>query len=295
MLATPKTSLFESPRGQFNVMDFGGQGPLLHLGHATGFCAGLYSPLAERLTSRLQVVGMDDRGHGMSMAEADASQLHDWDVFYQDLRAFLEAQEEPAVLIAHSRGGIIAAMIAARWPHLVRALVLLDPTVLPYWWMWWWYLAKKTGASRLVPIAYRAARRRNGWPSRKAVFDSWHGRGPFAKWHDEFLEAYVEYGLCESESGGVELCCEPAWESRCFSTCEHRIWGPLKRIDQPTLIIYGEESDTFLPAAVKRIKRVMSRAEVIGMSGTGHFAPMEHPDECASLILDFLERHEVLS
>lgn len=111
--------------------------------------------------------------------------------------------------------------------------------------MWWWRLFRLSGASRLVPIAYRAARRRDGWPGRESVLRSWRGRGPFAGWQDGFLEAYVEHGLRSRAGGGVELCCSPAWESRCFATCDHRVWSFLPQVQCPVLVIYGRESDTF--------------------------------------------------
>ena len=63
----------------------------------------------------------------------------------------------PIIALGHSRGGTASLLLAAKYPDLVRALILIDPTILPFSWMWWWYLAKKTGAARFVPIAYRAA------------------------------------------------------------------------------------------------------------------------------------------
>ncbi|MGD8990417.1 MAG: hypothetical protein PVI00_03070, partial [Desulfobacterales bacterium] len=39
------------------------------------------------------------------------------------------------------------------------ALVLIDPTILPFSWMWWWYVFKLTGLTRFVPIVATAAKR----------------------------------------------------------------------------------------------------------------------------------------
>ena len=36
-------------------MDWGGSGPVAHLAHATGFCAAVYTPFAEKLSSRIKV------------------------------------------------------------------------------------------------------------------------------------------------------------------------------------------------------------------------------------------------
>ena len=59
------------------------------------------------------------------------------------------------------------------------------------------------------------------------------------------MQGYVEDGIVESDSGLVRLACNPAWESRCFSTFCHYAYGYIKRLQVPTLVIYGKESDTF--------------------------------------------------
>lgn len=283
------SGFLDTGRGRFHYLDWGGSGPLLHLGHGTGFCAAMYAPMARLLARGTHVLGMDDRGHGASQAEADPARLRNWDIFYQDMRTVLDLWGEPAVLVGHSRGGVIASYIASRWPQMVQALVLLDPTILPLWWMWWWWLAKKTGPARLVPIAYRAKRRRDGWQDREEVLAAWQGRGPFAGWDQGFLTGYVEHGLRERPGGGVELCCAPAWESRCLSTCEHRIWSRLAKIKCPVLVLHGLDSDVFMPPAVRRIRQVLPGAQVVGIEGEGHFLPMRRPGLCADVIREFLQ------
>ena len=54
--------IFEGKDGSFHYIDWGGSGPVAHFAHATGLCAGTYTPLAKKLRSRLKMVGMDDRG-----------------------------------------------------------------------------------------------------------------------------------------------------------------------------------------------------------------------------------------
>ena len=72
--------IFSGADGKFHFIDWGGEGPLAHFSHATGLCAGTYAPLAERLGTRLRVIGMDDRGHGRTRAPADPHQLKNWDI-----------------------------------------------------------------------------------------------------------------------------------------------------------------------------------------------------------------------
>ncbi|MEW5913251.1 MAG: alpha/beta hydrolase [Thermodesulfobacteriota bacterium] len=280
--------------GRFHYIDWGGSGPLLHLGHATGFCAGAYTPLAQRLTQSFQVLGMDDRGHGQSIAPADPRRIKNWMVFAEDFRDFFRSLGRPLIAVGHSRAGVASMLVAACWPELVRALVLIDPTILPLSWMWWWYLAKKTGASRLVPIARQAARRRNGWASREEMLASYQGKGPFPAWQEGFLEAYVNEGSRLRPDGRVELCCDPAWESAVFANCSHDIWRYVPRVHCPILVLYGKESDTFLPAAVQRFARLNPQAQMIGLENTSHFVPMERPSETTAAIMEFVQRHGLL-
>jgi pimeloyl-ACP methyl ester carboxylesterase len=286
--------MFSGPEGDFHYIDWGGSGPPAHFSHATGLCAGAYSPLMNLLISRLGIVGLDDRGHGKTAVPADPARLQNWDVFADDLALFFESFNEPVIAMGHSRGATASLLLAVRRPELVRALVLIDPTILPFSWMWWWYLAKKTGAAKRLPIVAIAARRKYIWPDRRSILDSYRSKTVFSGWQDGFLEAYIEAGTEATADGKVRLCCSPAWESRCFAVCPHDVWRYIPRLKQPTLVVYGAKSDTFLPAAAKRFQAKVPAAAMVSLAETGHFVPMERPKETATAIIAFLEKKAVL-
>ncbi len=156
------------------------------------------------------------------------------------------------------------------------------------------FLAKKTGLARFVPIAYRAARRRRIWPDRHTLLTAYGSKLPFRVWKDGFLEAYVAEGTRMINKGAVELRCDPIWESRVFAACSHDVWRYIPQLQQPTLVIYGADSDTFLPPAVKRFKANVPSATFQRFEKTSHFVPMERPDETADAILTFLKDHQIL-
>lgn len=288
MMGTDK--FFETDDGPFHYIDWGGNGPLVHLSHATGLCAGVYTPLAEKLSGKLHVVGMDDRGHGRTRATADPRKLRSWDTFAEDLESFFERLDRPVIAMGHSRGAVASLLLAVKRPDLVSALVLIDPTILPYSWMWWWYLAKMTGAARWVPIVATAAKRRYLWPDRKTILENYRRKTVFRSWQAEFLEAYIECGTEVLQDGGVRLCCRPAWESKAFATCSHDIWHFVNRLKQPTLLLYGDRSDTCLPATVRRFSRSVPHAHITALERTSHFVPMERPGEVTAAIYDFIDR-----
>jgi len=254
----------------------------------------MYTPLAERLTSNLRVLGMDDRGHGKTTAKADPGNLHNWDVFVEDMERFFDHLNEPVIAMGHSRGGVAALMLAIKRPELIRALILIDPTILPLSWKWPWLLAKKLNVARLVPIAARATKRKYIWPDRETILRAYEGKGAFKDWKDGFLDGYIRDGTEETGDGTIRLCCEPAWESRCFATCPHDVWRIVSRLQRPMLVLYGAESDTFLPPAKRLLQAKVSSTVFRRFEATSHFVPMERPDESAEAILNFLKDNQII-
>ena len=286
--------IFQGTDGKFHFVDWGGKGPLAHFCHATGLCAGTYTPLAERLTPYLKVLGMDDRGHGGTKASANPQDLKNWDIFVDDLERFVENFGEPVIAMGHSRGATVSMLLAIKRPDLIRALILIDPTILPFSWMWWWYLAKLTGLARFVPIIATAAKRRNEWPDQKSMLEAYQVKAVFQTWQDGFLDAYIQDGTEKIGNGTIRLCCDPAWESKCFAACPHDIWRYIPRLQKPALVLYGAKSDTFLASAAKRFEAKVPGTAFRCFKDTGHFVPMERPDETAGAILDFLKNENVL-
>ena len=253
----------------------------------------MYTPLAERLKSFLKVLGMDDRGHGSTKAPANPQELKNWDIFVDDLARFVENLGQPVIAMGHSRGATVSLLLAVKRPDLIRALVLIDPTILPFSWMWWWYLAKLTGLAKFVPIVATAARRRSEWPDRKSMLEAYQVKPVFQTWTDGFLDAYIREGTEETGRETIRLCCEPVWESKCFAACPHDIWRHISRLQKPALVLYGAKSDTFLASAAKRFKAKVPQTAFRCFENAGHFVPMERPDETAEVIFDFLRNENV--
>ncbi len=285
---------FDGLDGIFSYLDWGGQGPVVHVAHATGFCAGVYSPLSGILASRLKVIGMDYRGHGRTLAPADPAKLTDWNVFADDLAHFLRSFHQPVVCVGHSLGAVTSLLMAVKNPDIVEALILIDPTMLPQHLNVCLFLAQKLGLTGLFPIVSGAARRTKVWPSKQTVLEAYRKRAPFNKWSEGFLEAYVEFGFQEIESGGAELRCEPEWESKCFSSCPAGIWQKPGLLQAPVLIIYGSDSDVFLDSCARKFTKKVPTAELRCLEHVSHFVPMEKPEQTASLIIEFMEQNHIL-
>ena len=74
------------------------------------------------------VIMPDARGHGKSSVPDDGYRYED---HANDVVGLIEALRlSPPILIGHSMGGLVAAVVASRNPKLLRCLILADPTFL---------------------------------------------------------------------------------------------------------------------------------------------------------------------
>ncbi|MEN8243322.1 MAG: alpha/beta hydrolase [Thermodesulfobacteriota bacterium] len=274
--------------GDFHYIDWGGRHQLAHFSHATGLCAAVYAPLVQHLTGNLHVLGMDDRGHGRTTAAADTARLKEWDIFARDMERFFDSFDAPFVAMGHSRGAVSSLRLAYRRPDLVKALVLIDPTILSKSAMGYIYLLKKTGLIRFIPIASRAAKRRDVWPDLATIHAAYRKKSMFRSWDPACLDGYLKDGTQGNGDEQIRLSCTPAWESRCFSVYPHDLWRFIPRIKQPILVVYGGRSDTFREQAAKQFKTALPRARFVCFEENSHFVPMEKPKDVAQVILDFI-------
>ncbi len=107
-----------------SYLDTGGTGRTVIALHAHWMEATTFAPLAAALAPEGRVVAMDQRGHGYS----DHAATYTRDDYLSDLAALYRHLEltEPTVLLGNSLGGVNAYQFAARYPDLVRAMIIED-------------------------------------------------------------------------------------------------------------------------------------------------------------------------
>jgi len=292
--------------------DFGGNGPIVHLAHANGFPPGTYSPLAETLTDRYHVIGLPSRPLWPDSRPEDTP---DWHPMADDLVRGLDtlgltwaSSVEPSkggtpslskggglslskggiVGVGHSMGGVLTLWAAVRRSDLFRAVVLIDPVILPPAWLLAMQLLHPLGLQRRLPLVQGALRRRRTWPSRQACYEHYRGKPFFATWPDVSLRAYVEAGTLERAGDQVVLAYPPEWEAHIFATPPADVWRAVPRLRTPALVIRGGHSDTFRPESQARMERLVPQAHFVTIPNAGHLVPMEHPAETGAVIQDFL-------
>ncbi|WP_162932582.1 alpha/beta fold hydrolase [Solimonas sp. K1W22B-7] len=263
-----------------------GSGPTLHFLHGNGFCGGVYWPFLRRFLPQYGLFCSDIEGHGASEAPPRFSGVP---AVLERARAVIAAQgldQAPLIGIGHSFGGALTLRLAAEYPGLFRAVVLLDPIVMP---APMWAAVHLGGMVGRHPMAKAARRRRNTWDSREAAFARLKGRGIYAGWTDEALQSFVDHALSDTGKGSeVQLACPRELEAEIF---EQPVWpwGAFRRLQCPALFVSGTGSYGFFPWARRVAQRVSPRTEFLELPG-GHCFMQEDPANCHAAVADFLRR-----
>ena len=123
----PQEKFFDTGKVKINYLDYGNSSrePLIML-HGGAWNWQEYLSLMPSLSQRWHPYALDLRGNGSSGWVPGRYRLED---FTEDTVAFVRQLKEPAVLIGHSIGGVVAIMVAARCPDKVKALVIEDPAL----------------------------------------------------------------------------------------------------------------------------------------------------------------------
>lgn len=123
---------FDTGTVTLNVAEGPAGGPPLVLLHGgSGRWQG-WEPIIPDLMPAWQLFAPDLRGHGQSSHEPGRYTLHD---YAGDILALLRQRvREPAVIFGHSLGGVVALMVAAREPALVRAVLVGDSPLTAATW-----------------------------------------------------------------------------------------------------------------------------------------------------------------
>ena len=270
--------------------DFGGTGRPLHFLHANGYPPDCYKPLFELLKTEHHVFGMLLRP---LWEDAKPEDISTWHPLSDDLLRFLAPpQPAPVIGVGHSIGGIVTLRAALRDPGKFRAVVLIDPVLFVPRFMAMWHVIRTFGlGDRLHPLVAGAKKRRRIFDDLETVFKGYRNRNVFRYMSDESLRAYIEGITRPKSDGGYELVYSPEWEVQIYRTNMHDfdIWRDLPKLEVPTLIIRGAETDTFLEDAAKLVKRKQPKVRVEALEKSTHILPLERPQEVFNMMQSFLK------
>jgi len=270
-------------------VDLGGQGPPLQFAHANGFPPGTYQAFLTPLTSQYHVLAMECRALWGSQ---DPARFRHWREFAADLARFVEEMGlRGCVAVGHSLGAVTTLLCAVAHPGIFRAVVLIDPVIVPAHLVPVWAGAIGLGLSRRFELPARTRRRRMEFPSRELVYRAYRAAPVFRRWQDDMLQDYVANVTEEDPAGGVRLRYPREWEARIFETAPPDSWLSMPRLrGVPLLVIRGQDSTTYTHGTLRLMRRLLPAATFVEIEGADHFVPMSRPDETVAAIEAFLTK-----
>ncbi len=260
------------------VHDFGGDGPDLIVGHATGFHARVYDPMLEHLGG-FRRVSVDVRGHGDATAPDGLD--YRWEGCAEDLLAAIEASglgvDRPLFGFGHSMGAASLLMAAPWRPGLFAGLVCYEPVVYPP--------GVTNDDFRIDAWAERTRRRRSRFPSHEAAVANYAVKPAYSGVHPEALEAYVRHGFAPGADGGIRIKCRPEVEAQLYLMGpRHGGWDTLCQVDCPVTLLRGSVLSPGPAYWAEAIVDELPDVRFLEVEGLGHLGPLEDPAQVAALV-----------
>ncbi len=250
--------------------DFGGDGPLLVLAHATGFHGMVWTPLAKLLSDRFHCVSFDFRGHGKSRL-VDGADLA-WRSFGDDLIAVIDhlSPDQPVRVAGHSMGGAAIAFAASKHPERFVSAWAFEPI-----------LYRRVENRPPSPISEGARKRRADFASRDEAFANYKAKPPLNLLTDEALRCYVDHGFDDTEDG-ITISCRPETEAQVYENAS--CGGDEAAVAMTVRFGLAAGSDGRGPGDLAR--DVAPRADHLTLIETDltHFGPLENPEFVAEEI-----------
>lgn len=235
-------------------------GPPVVLLHGLSHRWQTWDRMIPRLTSSWHVYAVDQRGHGRS---AHGAQYRVVD-YARDVVAFLHRLDEPAVLVGHSLGGLVALAVASENTVGVRAVVSVDPglflrnssidsdPVRKNWNVWLYEVLKGKPSYDALAAHYRVHLPNSAEAEIKTFADQHYGLAAGV------IEALVRDQLFE----GLNLA------------------NALKAIECPTLILQGDWSNggAMRHEDADFVRHNLPAAAIENIPDGGHVYPRESAD-----------------
>ena len=213
----------------------------------------------------------DQPGYGHSLAV----EPYDLEQVAASLRRLIESLGgEPVVLIGHSMGGMVAQEAYARFPQLVKALVLGFTSA-----------AFGGGSAEFVRkfIAARVGPLDEGRTMAQiaeALMPAMRGTNsdPAGLAHAQAIMSSI---APETYRKAVQL----------LTTFDRK--ADLPSIAVPTLVIAGSDDRTAPPAVMEKMAKAIPSAEYRVLPGCGHLGPMDQPQPFNQAVSEFLSRNRL--
>ncbi|MBI4233269.1 MAG: alpha/beta hydrolase [Chloroflexi bacterium] len=246
----------------------GNRRPVLLL-HGIAAHARYWDPLAKSLCREYRVIALDLRGHGDS--QWSPQQAYQTEDYVADVAGVSEALRlDGAVVVGGSLGGRVAMVYGGVYPERVSRLVVED-----------------VGPVRPPHIAERFQTNvragRNEFHSLDEVVTLARASNPVAS--HEALHRMALHGTRPLPDGNLGWKRDPALVAG-FVPVD--LWGYVRRIQCPTLIVLGSESTIVSPEVAQQMLHAIPDSRLVVIPGAGHNLMLDKPAQFEAALREFL-------
>lgn len=242
--------------------------PVVTMSNSLASNLSMWDPQIPALASRYRVLRYDTRGHGQTDAPPGPYSLEE---LTEDVRALLQALGiNQTHFIGLSMGGMIGQMLALKYPHMLRSLVLCDtmsrvpPDAKPMW-----------------DERIHTAETRGMEPHVETTVGRWF-TAPFRQQRPDVIDK-VRTMIRTTPPRGYAGCCH--------AIAGLNLTDRLQEITLPTLIIVGEEDPGTPVAASQVIHERIKGSELVILKSASHLSNMEQPEAFNQAVTGFLAKH----
>ncbi|WP_417523926.1 alpha/beta fold hydrolase [Marinovum sp.] len=236
-----------------------GEGPPVLLLHGVGLRAEAWAPQIDALSARYRVTALDLPGHGESALPARPMSL----TYYSD--AVLSAVTDPAVIIGHSMGAMIALDLACRVPERVRGVAALNAVF-------------ERDAKAAAAVQARAEALDGETPADpEPTLTRWFGNAetPARAACRDWLSTVSPAGYKSAYTA--------------FAKAQGPDRTALARLACPALFITGALEPNSTPAMSRAMADLAPQGRAQIVEGAAHMMPMTHAAAVNAALLDFLQ------
>lgn len=259
-----------------------------HFYAGNSFTVGTYTPLLSKLATDFNISSLALRGYWYDKPQNHRlTREQDADVLIE----FLEkTQDKPVVGIGHSQGATATAMAAAKRPELFSQLYLIEPVT---------FTKKQAMLYNLLPRKLLLSRepfkstlaKRSIWSDVNNYYEHLRRQRAYRRISDDHLRVFAEHSLTKNPDGSYGLTFAPEQELANYFAAPH-IDAVLKQLSCPYTLITGKPT-LFINAKVrKQWQKFVPDKSIISLPDYGHLLPMEAPEQCAQVIIDYYENNK---
>jgi cis-3-alkyl-4-acyloxetan-2-one decarboxylase len=273
--------VFSTPRGaRMSYIDEGQGTDIVLMLHGNPTWSFYYRELVKEISPRQRCVVPDHVGMGLSEKPEDYS--YTLATRIDDVAALVTSLGTTRVdLVVHDWGGAIGFGFAARYPELIRRIVVLNTGAFPSH-----HIPTRIALCRTPVLGSWFVRGLNGFAS-PAIWMAMHRRAlteaekraylwPYRSWKDRVaIDAFVK-----------DIPMSP----------EHRAWTPLQEAeravalmhDRPTLICWGGRDFCFNDHFYHEWRQRMPHAEALYLNDAGHYVLEDAASDVVPRVASFL-------